>query len=92
MNSSARPGRRARLQPFGTGPENRDQIGNVIDSDPSTTWSTETYYEGNLHKPGGVGLGFYLDAAPGLLGRAIEIQTPTPGFGVQIYVADHVFR
>jgi serine/threonine-protein kinase len=76
--------------PFGTGPENRDQIGNVIDSDPSTTWSTETYYEGNLHKPGGVGLGFYLDASPGVVGRAIEIQTPTPGFAVQIYVAEHV--
>ena len=32
--------------PFGTGPENRDQIGNVVDSDPNTTWSTEQYYDG----------------------------------------------
>ncbi len=76
--------------PFGTGPENRDQIGNLVDSDPSTTWSTESYYDGTLKKPGGVGLGFYLDASPGVVARAIEIQTPTPGFGVQIYVADHV--
>ncbi len=76
--------------PFGTGPENRDQIGNVVDSDPSTTWSTETYYEGNLRKPGGTGLGIYLDAAPGVSARAIEIQTPTPGFGVQIYTADQI--
>jgi eukaryotic-like serine/threonine-protein kinase len=76
--------------PFGTGPENRDQIGNVVDSDPSTTWTTETYYEGNLRKPGGTGLGIYLDAAPGVHARAIEIQTPTPGFGVQIYTADHI--
>src|ERR1700738_3358152 len=29
--------------PFGTGPENRDQVANVVDSDPNTTWSTETY-------------------------------------------------
>ncbi len=76
--------------PFGTGPENRDQIDNVIDNDPSTTWSTEQYYDGTLKKPGGLGLGLYLDAAPRLLGKAIEIQTPTPGFAVQIYVADHI--
>ena len=76
--------------PFGTGPENRDQIDNVIDSDPNTTWSTEQYYDGTLEKAGGVGLGIYLDAAPRVLAKAIEIQTPTPGFAVQIYVADHI--
>ncbi len=76
--------------PFGTGPENRDQVENVVDSDPNTTWSTEQYYDGTLKKAGGVGLGIYLDAAPGVLARAVEIQTPTPGFGAQIYVANHV--
>jgi tRNA A-37 threonylcarbamoyl transferase component Bud32 len=76
--------------PFGTGPESRDQIDNVVDNDPNTTWSTETYYEGTLKKAGGVGLGIYLDAAPGVVGRAIAIQTPTPGFAVQIYVADRI--
>src|SRR5262249_47590994 len=30
--------------PFGTGPEDRDQIQNVVDGDPNTTWSTEHYY------------------------------------------------
>jgi serine/threonine-protein kinase len=74
--------------PFGTGPEDRDQIQNVVDSDPNTTWSTEEYYEGNLNKQGGVGAGLYLDAAPGVVGKAIEIQTPTPGFAVRIYVAN----
>jgi eukaryotic-like serine/threonine-protein kinase len=74
--------------PFGTGPENRDQIQNVVDSDPNTTWSTEEYYDGTLEKQGGVGAGLYLDAAPGVVGKAIEIQTPTPGFAVQIYVAN----
>jgi len=76
--------------PFGTGPENRDQIQNVVDNDPNTTWSTEQYYDGSLKKPGGVGLGIYLDAAPRVLARAIAIQTPTPGFAVQIYVADSI--
>jgi len=76
--------------PFGTGPENRDQIENVIDNDPNTTWSTEQYYDGTLKKAGGVGLGFYLDAAPSVLAKAIAIQTPTPGFAVRIYAAEHV--
>jgi eukaryotic-like serine/threonine-protein kinase len=76
--------------PFGTGPENRDQVENVVDSDPNTTWSTEQYYDGTLKKAGGVGLGIYLDASPGVLARAVEIQTPTPGFAVQIYAANHL--
>jgi hypothetical protein len=75
--------------PFGTGPENRDLIGNVVDGDPNTTWSTEQYYDGTLRKAGGVGLGVYLDAKPRVLAKALEIQTPTPGFAVQIFVGDH---
>jgi eukaryotic-like serine/threonine-protein kinase len=76
--------------PFGTGPENRKQVQNAVDSDPNTTWSTEQYYDGTLKKAGGVGAGLYLDASPGVAGKAIEIQTPTPGFAVQIYAADHI--
>ena len=51
--------------PFGTGPENRDQVGNVVDNDPNTTWSTEQYYYGTLEKPGGVGLGSTSTPPPG---------------------------
>jgi serine/threonine-protein kinase len=76
--------------PFGTGPEDRDRVGNLVDGDPNTTWSTEQYYEGTLRKAGGVGLGVYLDAAPRVRARALQIQTPTPGFAVQVYVADHI--
>jgi eukaryotic-like serine/threonine-protein kinase len=76
--------------PFGTEPENRDRVQNVIDSDPNTVWSTAHYYEGTLKKPGGVGVGVYLDAAPSLAARAVEIQTPTPGFDVQIYGANKI--
>jgi serine/threonine-protein kinase len=76
--------------PFGTGPEDRDQVQNLVDNDPNTTWSTEQYYEGTLRKQGGVGLGVYFDAAPRVRARAIEVQTPTPGFAVQVYVADHM--
>jgi serine/threonine-protein kinase len=76
--------------PFGTGPENRDQAQNAVDSDPNTTWSTEQYYDDTLKKAGGVGVGLYLDATPGVIGKAIELQTPTSGFSVQIYVANHI--
>jgi eukaryotic-like serine/threonine-protein kinase len=76
--------------PFGTGPESRDQVGNLVDGDPDTTWSTEQYFERTLKKPGGVGTGVYLDAAPRVLAKALEIQTPTPGFAVQVYAAEHI--
>jgi tRNA A-37 threonylcarbamoyl transferase component Bud32 len=76
--------------PFGTEPENRNRVQNVIDSDPNTVWSTAHYYEGTLKKAGGTGVGVYLDAAPRVTARAIEIQTPTPGFDVQIYGAEKV--
>ncbi len=76
--------------PFGTGPENRDQFDNVVDGDPNTTWSTEQYYDGTLRKAGGVGAGLYLDAAPGVAAKALQIQTPTPGFAVQVYAASQI--
>ena len=76
--------------PFGTGPENRDLVPNLVDNDPTTTWSTEQYYDETLRKPGGVGTGIYLDAAPGLTARALEVQTSTPGFAVQVYVAHSI--
>ena len=68
--------------PFGTGPEDPRQASNIVDGDPNTTWSTEHYFENRLTKPG---LGLTLDAAPGVVARAIEIQTPTPGFSATIY-------
>jgi eukaryotic-like serine/threonine-protein kinase len=71
--------------PFGTGPEDENRVQNVVDNDPNTFWSTEQYYSGTLKKAGGVGTGLYLDASPGVAAKAIEIQTATPGFAVQIY-------
>jgi tRNA A-37 threonylcarbamoyl transferase component Bud32 len=76
--------------PFGTGPENHDRVQNVVDSDPNTIWSTAHYYEGTLKKAGGIGVGVYLDAAPRVAARAVEIQTSTPGFDMQVYGADKI--
>jgi len=72
--------------PFGTGPENPDEVSKVVDGEVDTAWSTEQYIEDRLaNKPG---TGLYLDAAPGVEARAIEIQTPTPGFTAAIYASD----
>jgi serine/threonine-protein kinase len=70
--------------PFGTGPEHAEDVASVVDGDPTTSWSTEHYIEGNLGKPG---LGVSLDAAPGVAARAVEIQTPTPGFRAGVYAS-----
>jgi serine/threonine-protein kinase len=74
--------------PFGTGAEHPTQTSNVVDGDPNTTWSTEHYVEGTL--AGKPGIGLYLDAAPGVEARAIELQTPTPGFVAAIYASNHI--
>jgi serine/threonine-protein kinase len=73
--------------PYGSQAEHPDQVGLAVDSDPSTSWSTFHYVGGNLGKQG---TGLYLDAKPGLAAKSIEIQTPTPGFSVQIYVANQI--
>jgi eukaryotic-like serine/threonine-protein kinase len=70
--------------PFGTGPEHAEDVGSVVDGDLNTSWSTEHYINGNLGKPG---LGISLDAAPGVVARSIEIQTPTPGFSAAVYAS-----
>jgi serine/threonine-protein kinase len=73
--------------PFGTEPEHPKQVANVLDGDPNTTWSTEHYLNDTLgSKPG---TGFYIDAAPGLRARALEVQTPTPGFAAAVYGSSH---
>ena len=77
--------------PFGTGPENRDLIGNVVDGDPNTTWSTEQYYDGTLQQARRRrASGSTSTPRRACRRKALEIQTPTPGFAAQIYVADHI--
>ncbi len=72
--------------PFGTGPEHAEDVASVVDGDLNTSWSTEHYIDGSLGKPG---LCVALDAAPGVAARAVEIQTPTPGFQAAVYAASH---
>ncbi|MHB1998812.1 MAG: protein kinase domain-containing protein [Solirubrobacteraceae bacterium] len=75
--------------PYGTNEENPEEIANVVDGDPSTSWTTEQYLEDALNKPG---TGFYVDAAPGVLAREVEVQTSTPGFSLAVYGSNRVAR
>jgi serine/threonine-protein kinase len=54
----------------------------AIDSDPSTAWTTQDYYTGQLDK---TGVGIYVDAKPGTVARELVIDSKTPGFTAQIY-------
>jgi serine/threonine-protein kinase len=71
--------------PYGNEPEHPAQVANVVDGDPNTVWSTEHYAGATLGRKPGTGV--YLDAVPGLRARALEVQTPTPGFTAAVYAA-----
>jgi len=71
--------------PPGDGQEHPTEVRAVVDDDPNSTWSTESYTGGTLSNKPGVGI--YVDAAPGVAARAIEIRTPTPGWQGKVYGA-----
>jgi eukaryotic-like serine/threonine-protein kinase len=72
------------FDPLGTGGEHPDEAKAVVDQDPSTTWSTETYQDGNLGK---AGVGIYVDAKPRVAARVMQVLTPTPGFAADVFAA-----
>jgi serine/threonine-protein kinase len=74
----------ADFDPIGGDGEHAEQTSALVDGVPSSTWSTESYENGDLQK---AGVGVVIDAAPGVAARLLEIRTPTPGFEVTIYVA-----
>ena len=71
--------------PFGDNhQEHPEQVRFAIDGDPNSGWDTENYESGNLNKPG---VGLYVDAKPMLTARAMTVETSTPGWSAQVYVA-----
>ncbi|MBW3654058.1 MAG: protein kinase [Actinobacteria bacterium] len=68
------------------GEEHPQETSAVVDGDPQSTWSTETYHGGLAAQKAGVGI--VLDAPPGVAARQIQIQTPAPGFTAEVYVAE----
>ncbi len=67
-----------------SGPKNQHptEDGLAVDGDRNTAWTTETYYDNALGKPG---VGLYVDANPGVAARVLTIDTDTPGYSVTIY-------
>ncbi len=74
------------FDPIGGDGEHPRETSALLDGDPSTTWSTESYDGGQLGKEG---VGVIIDASPGggAAGKRLEIRTPTPGFEASIWVA-----
>jgi serine/threonine-protein kinase len=60
----------------------------VVDGDKNSAWSTERYNSG-LQKRG---VGLVIDTSPGggTAARELELRTPTPGFTVEVYVAQDI--
>ena len=75
--------------PLGDDKEHPEQAPLAVDQDSDTQWTTETYVNDTLNKPTGEepGVGLYVDAAPSVNARSLEIQTPEPGWSMEIYGA-----
>jgi serine/threonine protein kinase len=67
-----------------SGPKNQhpSQDPLAIDGNRNTAWTTETYVNDTLGKPG---VGIYVDAKPGVAAGSMVIDTDTPGYKVTIY-------
>jgi len=62
--------------------QNNGEASLAIDGNPSSAWETETYYTGQLDKPG---VGIYVVAAKDTTASQIDLHTSTPGFKATIY-------
>ena len=71
--------------PNGDQQEHPADVRNVVDGDPNTSWTTESYRGGTLS--GKPGVGIYVDAHPSANGVKLQIDSPTPGWRGTIYGA-----
>jgi tRNA A-37 threonylcarbamoyl transferase component Bud32 len=77
------------FDPLGGDGEHDDRAPRAIDSDSATVWDSESYNDPQLKGGGfkeGVGLYLVLEDQSDL--RAVEIDTPSTGWSVEVYVAD----
>ncbi|HEU5455223.1 MAG TPA: protein kinase, partial [Nocardioides sp.] len=72
--------------PLGGDDEHPERAQLVVDRQPNTTWTTETYSSG-LEGANKTGVGIYLDAKPGVEAVRMEIQSPDPGWRAEIFGA-----
>jgi hypothetical protein len=72
--------------PLGDDDEHHAQAALVVDRDPGTLWSTESYRDG-LAGASKAGVGIYLDAKPSVDAVRMEVQSPQPGWKAELYGA-----
>jgi len=58
------------------------EAGRAIDDDPATSWYVD------LNDPAQAGLGYAIDVGKLQGIREIDLQTPTPGFRIEVYATD----
>jgi eukaryotic-like serine/threonine-protein kinase len=76
------------FDPLADQAEHREVAPLAVDQDPGTAWTTETYTNNILNKPRGTpGVGLYVDAEPSVDANAVEIQTPEPGWRMELFAA-----
>jgi serine/threonine-protein kinase len=75
------------FNPLGSPSNESPDPGLAIDSDPTTFWRTQQYYDRKLNK---AGTGIYLNASPGggTTARRLQITDATPGFTITIYARE----
>ena len=75
------------FDPLGDGDEHEDEAEHVLDDDPGTTWSTSRYRRADF---GGLkpGAGIVVELSNTAAVTRVEVQSPTPGWDAEIYVAD----
>lgn len=74
--------------PPGDGQEHHADVRAVVDRDPNTVWTTESYNNGVFFPTGKKGVGIYVDAPPPVAARELEIRTPQTGWQGSVYVAN----
>jgi tRNA A-37 threonylcarbamoyl transferase component Bud32 len=72
--------------PLGDDEEHPELAARVVDRDPGTRWTTESYSSG-LEGANKAGAGIYVDAKPGVEAVRMEIQSPETGWRAEIFGA-----
>ncbi|MFC5731247.1 MULTISPECIES: protein kinase family protein [Nocardioides] len=77
------------FDPLGDGEEHRGEVGNLVDGDPATSWSTQTYLD-QLGPPPGLktGVGLILDLGEPREVSAVEVRAGEGRTALVLYVVD----
>ncbi len=75
-------------RPGGDGEEHADEVANVLDEDPDSSWQTEGYSTISFNNNAKPGVGMMLELTEPRDVREVRIATDLPGWVVDVRVAD----